>query len=116
VGRELRAWASVGHGLRSSSLLADSPEWARCRDPSEGITGADPGQVFDTLRDSALSAFLVGQQAARLMRENTLDANGARGTIIHERECSAQRLSGERRPSRWPVKPSLGSRRAWCAN
>ena len=29
------------------------------------ITEADPSMVFDTLRNSAFSAFLVGQQAAR---------------------------------------------------
>ena len=48
----------------------------------KGIAEADPGMAFDTLRNSAFSAFLVGQQAARLMRENTPDANGAKGNII----------------------------------
>ena len=38
--------------------------------------------AFDTLRNAAFSAFLVGQQAARLMRENEPDTNGAKGTII----------------------------------
>ena len=35
------------------------------------ITEADPTVALATLRNSAFSAFLVGQQAARLMRENT---------------------------------------------
>lgn len=48
----------------------------------KGITEADPGMVLDTLRNSAFSAFLVGQQAARFMRENKVSANGAKGTII----------------------------------
>src|SRR4029453_12343638 len=48
----------------------------------KGITEADPSMALDTLRSSAFSAFLVGQQAARLMRENEPNANGARGTII----------------------------------
>src|ERR1700757_3517913 len=46
----------------------------------KGITEADPGMALDTLRNSAFSAFLVGQQAARLMRKNKLGANGAKGT------------------------------------
>ena len=46
------------------------------------ITEADPSKVLETLRNSAFSAFLVGQQAARLMRENEPDANGTKGTII----------------------------------
>ena len=48
----------------------------------KSITDADPSLAFETLRNSAFSAFLVGQQAARLMRENTPDANGTKGTII----------------------------------
>src|SRR5882757_9038098 len=36
----------------------------------KGITEADPAMAFETIRNSAFSAFLVGQQAARLMREN----------------------------------------------
>jgi len=48
----------------------------------KGIAEADQTMLLDTLRNSAFSAFLVGQQAARLMRENKLDANGKKGTII----------------------------------
>ena len=43
----------------------------------KGITEADPSMALATLRNSAFSAFLVAQQAARLMRENKLNANGA---------------------------------------
>jgi NAD(P)-dependent dehydrogenase (short-subunit alcohol dehydrogenase family) len=46
------------------------------------ITEADPSVVLATLRNSAFSAFLVGQQAARLMRDNKPNANGTKGTII----------------------------------
>jgi NAD(P)-dependent dehydrogenase (short-subunit alcohol dehydrogenase family) len=53
------------------------------------ITEADPGMAFDTLRNSAFSAFLVGQQAARQMRENPLGANGARGTIVFTNASAA---------------------------
>ena len=53
------------------------------------ITEADPGTAFDTLRNSAFSAFLIGQQAARLMRENKANANGAKGTIIFTNASAA---------------------------
>jgi len=55
----------------------------------KGITDADPGMAFDTVRNSAFSAFLVGQQAARLMRENKPNANGAKGTIIFTNASAA---------------------------
>jgi len=53
------------------------------------ITEAEPGMVFETLRNAAFSAFLVGQQAARLMRDNPPDATGARGTIIFTNASAA---------------------------
>jgi NAD(P)-dependent dehydrogenase (short-subunit alcohol dehydrogenase family) len=46
------------------------------------ITEAEPAMVLETLRNSAFSAFLVGQQAARLMLENKPNSNGAKGTIF----------------------------------
>jgi NAD(P)-dependent dehydrogenase (short-subunit alcohol dehydrogenase family) len=55
----------------------------------KGITEADPALALDTLRNSAFSAFLIGQQAARLMRENKPNANGARGTIIFTNASAA---------------------------
>jgi NAD(P)-dependent dehydrogenase (short-subunit alcohol dehydrogenase family) len=55
----------------------------------KGIAEADPAMVADTLRDSAFSAFLVGQQATRLMRENSPNANGAKGTIIFTNASAA---------------------------
>ena len=53
------------------------------------ITEADPGMAFDTIRNAAFSAFLVGQQAARLIRENQPNANGVRGTIIFTNASAA---------------------------
>jgi NAD(P)-dependent dehydrogenase (short-subunit alcohol dehydrogenase family) len=55
----------------------------------KGITEAEPSMALDTLRNSAFSAFLVGQQAARLMRENGLNANGTKGTIIFTNASAA---------------------------
>ena len=55
----------------------------------KGITEAEPSMALETLRNAAFSAFLVGQQAARLMRENEPNANGARGTIIFTNASAA---------------------------
>lgn len=55
----------------------------------KGITEADPAMAFDTIRNAAFSAFLVAQQAARLMLENAPSANGARGTIIFTNASAA---------------------------
>ena len=55
----------------------------------KGIIEADPGMALETLRGSAFSAFLVGQQAARLMLENEPSANGAKGTIIFTNASAA---------------------------
>ena len=55
----------------------------------KGITEADPGLALQTLRNSAFSAFLVGQQAASLMLDNPPDANGAKGTIIFTNASAA---------------------------
>ena len=55
----------------------------------KGITEADPSMALETLRGSAFSAFLVGQQAARLMLENEPGANGAKGTIIFTNASAA---------------------------
>jgi NAD(P)-dependent dehydrogenase (short-subunit alcohol dehydrogenase family) len=55
----------------------------------KSITEADPTMALETLRNSAFSAFLVGQQAARIMRENTPNANGVKGTIIFTNASAA---------------------------
>jgi NAD(P)-dependent dehydrogenase (short-subunit alcohol dehydrogenase family) len=55
----------------------------------KGITEADPGMVLETLRNSAFSAFLVGQRAALLMRENKPNAQGVKGTIVFTNASAA---------------------------
>ena len=55
----------------------------------KAITEADASMAFETFRNAAFSAFLVGQQAARLMRENKPSANGAKGTIIFTNASAA---------------------------
>lgn len=48
----------------------------------KAITDAEPTMALETLRSAAFSAFLVGQQSARIMRDNPLNAQGKKGTII----------------------------------
>ena len=55
----------------------------------KGVAEADPSMALETIRNSAFSAFLVGQQAARLMRDNKVNANGAKGTIIFTNASAA---------------------------
>ena len=55
----------------------------------KAITEADPGLVFDTLMNSAYSAFLVGQQAAQSMLASPPNADGHRGTIIFTNASAA---------------------------
>lgn len=55
----------------------------------KSITEADPTMALETLRNSAFSAFLVGQQAARLMRDNIPDTHGVKGTIIFTNASAA---------------------------
>ena len=55
----------------------------------KAITEADPSMALETLHGPAFSAFLVGQQAARLMLENEPSANGTKGTIIFTNASAA---------------------------
>jgi NAD(P)-dependent dehydrogenase (short-subunit alcohol dehydrogenase family) len=55
----------------------------------KNVIEADPVMALETLRNSAFSAFLVGQQTARLMLGNEPDANGAKGTIIFTNASAA---------------------------
>jgi NAD(P)-dependent dehydrogenase (short-subunit alcohol dehydrogenase family) len=55
----------------------------------KGIVEADPSMVLDTLRNSSFSAFLVAQQAAKLMLTNTPGRNGAKGTILFTNASAA---------------------------
>jgi NAD(P)-dependent dehydrogenase (short-subunit alcohol dehydrogenase family) len=55
----------------------------------KSIVDADPTDAFDTIRNAVFSAFLVGQNAARLMLANPPGANGARGTIIFTNASAA---------------------------
>ena len=53
------------------------------------ITEADPELVLGVMKNSAFSAFLVGQQAAKHMLELEPDAHGKRGSIIYTNASAA---------------------------
>ena len=53
------------------------------------VTEADPALVQDVLINSAYSAFLVGQQAARHLQREPLDQAGRRGTIVFTNASAA---------------------------
>lgn len=55
----------------------------------KSIVEADPAMAFQTLRNAAHSAFLVGHHAAKLMRDNQPGPNGAKGTIIFTNASAA---------------------------
>ena len=53
------------------------------------ITEADAGLVLQTIQNSAFSAFLVGQQAARSMLAVEAPSDGSRGTILFTNASAA---------------------------
>ena len=55
----------------------------------KSITEADPEIALSTVKNSAYSAFLVGQQAARSMLKRTPDTQGKRGSIIYTNASAA---------------------------
>ena len=55
----------------------------------KGIDEADPALALSTIQNSAFSAFLVGQQAARGMLDRDPDEQGLRGSIIYTNASAA---------------------------
>ncbi len=53
------------------------------------ITEAEPAHVAKVFENSAFSAFLVGQQAARCMLERPMPEDGHRGTILYTNASAA---------------------------
>ena len=80
---------SVARDLGSPTLVVHNIDGR-----SEGvfrkpIPEVDAALVLDVLKNSPFSAFLVGQQAARLMSANQPGANGGKGTIIFTNASAA---------------------------
>jgi len=84
-----RLFQNVVRDLGSPTLVVHNIDGRMLGIFRKGIIEADPSLALETLRNSAFSAFLVGQQAARLMRENTPIANGVKGTIIFTNASAA---------------------------
>ena len=84
-----RLFQDVVRDLGTPTLLVHNIDGRVAGIFRKGINEADPGMAFDTLRNSAFSAFLVGQQAARLMRSNKPNASGTKGTIIFTNASAA---------------------------
>jgi NAD(P)-dependent dehydrogenase (short-subunit alcohol dehydrogenase family) len=55
----------------------------------KSIADADPSLVWDVLKNSTFSAFLIGQQAARCMLEKPMAEGGHRGTIVFTNASAA---------------------------
>jgi NAD(P)-dependent dehydrogenase (short-subunit alcohol dehydrogenase family) len=84
-----RLFAAVARDLGPPTLVVHNIDGRVPGIFRKGVTEADPEMAFETLRNAAFSAFLVGQQAARLMRDNAPNAQGARGTIIFTNASAA---------------------------
>jgi NAD(P)-dependent dehydrogenase (short-subunit alcohol dehydrogenase family) len=84
-----RLFESVAQDLGAPTIVVHNIDGRVAGIFRRGIVEADPAMAFETIRNAAFSAFLVGQQAARLMRENKPNANGARGTIIFTNASAA---------------------------
>ena len=84
-----RLFENVVRDLGAPTLVVHNIDGRMAGIFRKGITEADPSLALETLRNSAFSAFLVGQQAARFMRENKPKANGTKGTIIFTNASAA---------------------------
>ena len=80
---------NVVHELGTPTLVVHNIDGRVAGIFRKSITEADPSMVLETLKNAAFSAFLVGQQAARLMRDNEPNANGTRGTIVFTNASAA---------------------------
>ena len=84
-----RLFADVARDLGAPTLVVHNIDGRVDGIFGQGIAEAPPELAFATLRNAAFSAFLVGQQAARAMRDNAPAATGARGTIIFTNASAA---------------------------
>jgi NAD(P)-dependent dehydrogenase (short-subunit alcohol dehydrogenase family) len=84
-----RPWSRCSRDLGPPTLVVHNIDGRTLDIFRKPITDADPSLVLETLRNSAFSAFLVGQRAARLMLENELNASGKKGTIIFTNASAA---------------------------
>ena len=84
-----RLFRTVSEDLGSPKLVVHNIDGRTQGIFRKEITEADPELVLDTIKNSAYSAFLVGQQAAISMLANSPDEQGHRGTIIFTNASAA---------------------------
>ncbi len=84
-----RLFQTVSKDLGSPKLVVHNIDGRTQHIFRKEITEADPELVLDTIKNSAYSAFLVGQQAAISMLANSPDEQGHRGTIIFTNASAA---------------------------
>lgn len=84
-----RLFQTVSEDLGSPKLVVHNVDGRTQHIFRKEITAADPELVLDTIKNSAYSAFLVGQQAAISMLANSPDEQGHRGTIIFTNASAA---------------------------
>lgn len=85
----IRLFREVSDDLGSPRLVVHNIDGRTQGIFRKGITEADPELVLDTIKNSAYSAFLVGQQAAISMLSGDPDETGHRGTIIYTNASAA---------------------------
>jgi NAD(P)-dependent dehydrogenase (short-subunit alcohol dehydrogenase family) len=79
----------VTQDLGSPRLVVHNIDGRRAGIFGKSATEVEQSLVLDTLRNSAFSAFLVAQQAARLMLNHVPDENGVKGTLIFTNASAA---------------------------
>ena len=82
-------FANVRHDLGRANLVVHNIDGRMAEIFRKEITEADPDLARQVVLNSAFSAFLVGQQAARQMLDNDPGDNGGRGTIIFTNASAA---------------------------
>ena len=86
-----RLFRSVGAALGIPTLVVHNVGGQGTSIVRKSIADVEPGIVLDAIHNLALSALLVGQQAARRMRENKPNAHGVKGTIIFTNASAASK-------------------------
>lgn len=86
-----RLFREVTETLGAPTLVVHNIDGRVAEVFGKGITEVVPERVRDTLTNAAFSAFLVAQQAARVMLTNPPAATGARGTIIFTNASAAMK-------------------------
>jgi NAD(P)-dependent dehydrogenase (short-subunit alcohol dehydrogenase family) len=84
-----KLFRDVVEGMGSPTLVVHNIDGRTPGIFRKSISEAEPSMAFDTIRNAAFSAFLVGQEAARCMVGNDPGANGGKGTIIFTNASAA---------------------------